>query len=81
MGKSKVDSMRPGRLQLRSDNRKVKDFYIGASDNNNNNNNENDVKLRRHLDGEYPTLLPPNMELFNNQVAGHMQDGINLGKI
>ncbi|KAI4457010.1 inositol polyphosphate kinase [Holotrichia oblita] len=78
MGKSKVDSMRPARLQLRSDNRKVRDFYIGGSDNN---NNENDVKRKQHLDGQYPTLLPPNMELFNNQVAGHMQDGVNLGMI
>ncbi|KRT80795.1 hypothetical protein AMK59_5138 [Oryctes borbonicus] len=82
MGKSEVDSMRSARLDIRPDNRKAWKFYIGEANNNNaNNESRGKQKVQQVVNGEYPAVLPPNMELFSNQVAGHMQDGINLGMV
>ncbi|GJQ80002.1 hypothetical protein Trydic_g9475 [Trypoxylus dichotomus] len=74
--------MRPRRLDFRPDNRKARNFYIGETNNNNTSNESSgkqQKKVQQVINGQYPAVLPPNMELFSNQVAGHMQDGVNLG--
>lgn len=83
MGKREMDTMRPGHLDIRPNSRKAWNLYDGERNNNNNNNADRNGKhkVQQAINGQQLVSLPPNMELFNHQVAGHMQDGVNLGEM
>lgn len=82
MGKSEVDSMRSGRFTIGPVGAKPRNFCMGESNSIGNKNAKEKLKMQQKNPVKTNGVsLPPNMELFSNQVAGHMQDGVNMGEL